>query len=183
MVGKCVHLLVILPQSIQNSKFAMTDMWQKPVDFFYCSTRASTSVYAIILLTQVSLQKFPFIIIIPWWQRLVIQELYSLLAELKVEKLILKADRDAHRVRLGSGGKRDKVVLRDAVPRVHGIIQRGISVSVVEPSSLSSCMYIGMKLCLCCWWCTKNGVQCLCGRWCTRMALFLHISSFSNTYY
>ena len=38
-------------------------MREKPVNFFYCSTRASTLVYAIILLTQVPLQKFLFLFI------------------------------------------------------------------------------------------------------------------------
>ena len=46
------------------SKFAITDMRQKTVDFFYCTARASTLVPAIILLIEAPLQKFPFII--PW---------------------------------------------------------------------------------------------------------------------
>ena len=53
----------------KHSKFAITDIREKPVHFFYCSTRASTLVSAITLLTQVNLQKFPFlfIFIIPWF--------------------------------------------------------------------------------------------------------------------
>ena len=52
----------------KHSKFAITDIREKPVNFFYCSTRASTLVSAITLLTQVPLQKFPFLFIIeiPW---------------------------------------------------------------------------------------------------------------------
>ena len=34
----------------KHSKFAITEMQHKPVDFFYCTARASTSVPAIILL-------------------------------------------------------------------------------------------------------------------------------------
>ena len=48
----------------KHSKFAITDMREKPVKFFYCSTQASTLVSAIILQTQVLLQKFPFLFII-----------------------------------------------------------------------------------------------------------------------
>ena len=44
----------------KHSKFAITDMREKPVNFFYCSTRASTLVSAKTLLTQVPLLKFPF---------------------------------------------------------------------------------------------------------------------------
>ena len=47
----------------KHSKFAITDMRQKPVNFFYCTARVSTLVLAIILLTQVPLQKFPFLFI------------------------------------------------------------------------------------------------------------------------
>ena len=47
----------------KHSKFAITDIREKPVNFFYCSTRASTLVSATILLTQVPLQKFPFLFI------------------------------------------------------------------------------------------------------------------------
>ena len=52
----------------KQSKFAITDIREKPVNFFYCSSRASTLVSAITLLTQVPLQKFPFLFIftIPW---------------------------------------------------------------------------------------------------------------------
>ena len=48
----------------KHSKFTITDIWEKPVNFFYCLTRASTLVSAIILLTQVLLQKFSFLFII-----------------------------------------------------------------------------------------------------------------------
>ena len=47
----------------KHRKFAITDIRKKPVNCFYCSTRASTLVPAIILLTQVPLQKFPFLFI------------------------------------------------------------------------------------------------------------------------
>ena len=52
----------------KRSIFAITNIREKPANFFYCSTPASTLVSAIILQTQVPLQKFPFlfIIIIPW---------------------------------------------------------------------------------------------------------------------
>ena len=46
------------------SKFAITDIREKPVNLIYCSTRALTLVTAIILLTQVPLQKFPFLLMI-----------------------------------------------------------------------------------------------------------------------
>ena len=45
------------------SKFAITDIQEKPVNFFYWSTRAPTLVSAIILQTQVPSQKFPFLFI------------------------------------------------------------------------------------------------------------------------
>ena len=38
----------------KHSKFAITDIREKPVNFFYCSTRALTLASATILLTQVS---------------------------------------------------------------------------------------------------------------------------------
>ena len=44
-----------------HSKFAITDMREKPANLFSCSTRASTLVSAITLLTQVPVQKFPFL--------------------------------------------------------------------------------------------------------------------------
>ena len=49
------------------SKFAITDIREKPVNFFYCLTRASTLISTTILKIQVPLQKFPslFISIIP----------------------------------------------------------------------------------------------------------------------
>ena len=68
MVGKSARLADIPQQSTQNSKFAITGIREKPVNFFCCLTRASTLVFAITLLTQVSVQKFPFLFIsiIPW---------------------------------------------------------------------------------------------------------------------
>ena len=49
---------------LSRSKAPKTQQIQeKPVNFFYCSTRASTLVSAITLLTQVPLQKFPFLFI------------------------------------------------------------------------------------------------------------------------
>ena len=48
----------------KHSKFAITDIREKPVNFCYCSTRASTLVSAIILPIQVPLEKFPFLFII-----------------------------------------------------------------------------------------------------------------------
>ena len=45
------------------SKFAITDIREKPVNFICCSTQVSTLVTAITLLTQVLLQKFPFLFI------------------------------------------------------------------------------------------------------------------------
>ena len=55
----------------KHSKFAITNIREKPVNFFYCSTRASTLFSAITLLTQSPLQKFPFlfIFIIPCYYR------------------------------------------------------------------------------------------------------------------
>ena len=50
----------------KHSRFAIIDIREKPVNFFYCSTRASTLVSAIILLTQAPLRKFPFLFIILW---------------------------------------------------------------------------------------------------------------------
>ena len=48
----------------KHSKLAITDIREKPVNFFCCLTQASTLVSAITLLTQVPLQKFPFLFII-----------------------------------------------------------------------------------------------------------------------
>ena len=52
----------------KHSKFAITNIRENPVNFFYCSTRSSTLFSAKILQTQVPLQKFPFlfIFIVPW---------------------------------------------------------------------------------------------------------------------
>ena len=47
----------------KHSKFAITDIREKPVNFFYCSAWASTLASATILLTQVPLQQFPFLFI------------------------------------------------------------------------------------------------------------------------
>ena len=64
MVGKSTHLHVISQQSTQNiANFSITDILEKTCELFYCSTRTSTLVSAIILLTQVTLQKFPFLFI------------------------------------------------------------------------------------------------------------------------
>ena len=62
----------------KRSKFAITNIREKPVNFFNCSTRAPILVSAITLLTQVSLQKFPFLFIsiIPWITRLYFWELW-----------------------------------------------------------------------------------------------------------
>ena len=51
----------------KRSKLTITDTREKTVNFFYCSTCASTLDFAIILQTQVPLQKFSFLsnIIIP----------------------------------------------------------------------------------------------------------------------
>ena len=46
----------------KHSKLAVTDIRQKPVDFFNNTTRAPTLALAIIFKTQVSLQKFPFLV-------------------------------------------------------------------------------------------------------------------------
>ena len=61
------------------SKFAITDIREKPVNFFHCSTRASTLVFTITMLTQIPLQRFLFlfIFIIPWFYRLHNLELCS----------------------------------------------------------------------------------------------------------
>ena len=55
MVGKSTHLHIC--------KFAITNIREKPENFFYCSTRALTLVSAITLQTKVPLQKFPFLFI------------------------------------------------------------------------------------------------------------------------
>ena len=54
----------------KHSKFAIIDIQEKPVNFFCCSTRAPTLVFAITLLAQVPVQKFPFLFIsiIPWFE-------------------------------------------------------------------------------------------------------------------
>ena len=65
------HLFASYPAAKQpkRSKFVVTDIREKPVNFFYGLTPASTLVSAIILLTQVPVQKFPFLFIstIPWF--------------------------------------------------------------------------------------------------------------------
>ena len=62
MPGKSTHLQVIPQQNTQkHSKFAIRDMREKSVDFFLFTTQASILALAIILLTQVPLQKFPFL--------------------------------------------------------------------------------------------------------------------------
>ena len=70
MLGKSTHLQVIPQQSTQNTANLPLQTCKKTSEhFFYCSTRASALVSAIILSTQVPLQKFPilFIIIILIW--------------------------------------------------------------------------------------------------------------------
>ena len=73
----------------KHSKFAITDIWEKPVNFFCCLTRASTLVSTITLLTQVPFQKFPFLFIsiIPcynvktlplWWRQLPLLITYNI---------------------------------------------------------------------------------------------------------
>ena len=44
-------------------KFAITNIREKPGNFFDCATQASTLFSAIIFQTQVPLQKFPFLFI------------------------------------------------------------------------------------------------------------------------
>ena len=64
MIGKSTHLQVFPQQAPKTNKFAITDIREKPVNFFYCSTQASTLVSAVTPLTQIPLQKFPFLFII-----------------------------------------------------------------------------------------------------------------------
>ena len=69
MVGKSARLAVIPQQSTQNTANLLLQTYEKNQwTFFCCSTRASTLVFAITLLTQVPVQKFPFLFIslIPW---------------------------------------------------------------------------------------------------------------------
>ena len=56
MLGKSTHLAIIPQQSAKNAANLPLHTYEKKVDFFCCTTQAS----AIILLTQVPLQKFPF---------------------------------------------------------------------------------------------------------------------------
>ena len=56
IIEKSTRLQVIPQQSTQN-----TEIREKPVNFFSCSTRASPLASAVTLLTQVPLQKFPFL--------------------------------------------------------------------------------------------------------------------------
>ena len=60
----------------KHSKFAITDIREKPVDFSCRTTRASTLGSAITLLPQVPLENFPFlfIVIIPWYKGQYISE-------------------------------------------------------------------------------------------------------------
>ena len=66
-LGFLLHSSLATLSRSKHSKFAITDIREKPVDFFYCSTRASALASTIILQTQVPSQKFPilFIYIIP----------------------------------------------------------------------------------------------------------------------
>ena len=61
MVGKHPFTGYPAVKHPKHSKFAIRDMREKPVNLFYCSTRASILVFAITLPTQVPLQKFPFL--------------------------------------------------------------------------------------------------------------------------
>ena len=45
----------------KHSKFAITNLQEKPGSFFCCTTWASTLAPTIILLTQAPLQKFPYL--------------------------------------------------------------------------------------------------------------------------
>ena len=64
MGGKSVRLPVIAQQSTQNTANLPLQTYEKNRWTFFClSTRASTLVSAITLLTQVPLQKFPFLFI------------------------------------------------------------------------------------------------------------------------
>ena len=50
MPEKITHLQIISPQSTQkHGKLAVTDIWEKPVDFFNYTARALTLAPAIIL--------------------------------------------------------------------------------------------------------------------------------------
>ena len=62
MVGKSTQLQVISQQSTQHSKLAVTDIRQKPVDFFNNTAWASPLALAIILKIQIPLQKFSFLL-------------------------------------------------------------------------------------------------------------------------
>ena len=74
----------------KHSKFAITDIREKPVDFFHCSTRASTLVFAITLLTQVPVQKFSFLFIsiIPCTNVLIFRSCDSIRSMVKLQPLI-----------------------------------------------------------------------------------------------
>ena len=74
MVGKSTRLKGYpAAKHPKHSKFAISDIREKPVNFFYCSTRASTLVSAITFIIQVPLQKFPFLFmfIIPWFTKVI----------------------------------------------------------------------------------------------------------------
>ena len=69
ILGKSAHLQIIPQQSTQNTANLLLQTYEKNQwTFFCCSTRASTLVFAITLLTQVLVQKFLFLFIsiIPW---------------------------------------------------------------------------------------------------------------------
>ena len=61
MLGKSTHLQVIPQQSTQNDQLAVTDLREKPVDFFNDTARAAALAFAISLATWVPLRKFPFL--------------------------------------------------------------------------------------------------------------------------
>ena len=58
---KSTHLHVVPQQSTKIQQISVTNIQEKPVNFPYSTTRASTLAPEIILLTQVPLQKFPFL--------------------------------------------------------------------------------------------------------------------------
>ena len=57
------HALTSFPAAKhqKHSKFAITDMQEKAMDFIYCTTQTLTLTLAVILLTRVPLQKFQFL--------------------------------------------------------------------------------------------------------------------------
>ena len=74
----------------KHSKFAITGIREKPVNFSCCSTWAPTLVFAITLLTQVPVQKFPFLFIsiIPCTNLLIFRSCDSIRSMVKLQPLI-----------------------------------------------------------------------------------------------